>query len=207
MRFKDLLTAYGAQMNSDISSHLTTIYEETYKMNPKYIVELGVRGGESSKAFHFVNEEIDSSILGVDIEDCPYEGIIKNGKFVKCDDCVFADIYKTLNGANIDVLMIDTSHLYEHTKEEIRLWFPLLRKKALVIFHDTHIDGTGYLRKNGTRGDNWNNHRGVIRAIEEYFGKTYNETQDFSDQFEKDGTLWKIQHEYICNGLTLCWKN
>jgi cephalosporin hydroxylase len=207
MKFKQLLASYGASHNSDISSHLDTIYEETYKMNPKVIVELGVRGGESSRAFHYVNEEIDSNIIGVDIDECHYEGIIKNSKFVREDDCKYAETYKITYGSNIDVLMIDTSHYYEHTKEEIRLWFPLLRKKALVIFHDTHINGQAYVRKNGTSGSNWDNKRGVIRAIEEFFEKSYNETIDFEDELIKDDNIWKIKHTSICNGLTLCWKN
>lgn len=207
MKNLELIREYGEKANSDISSHLETIYAETYKMNPKVIVELGVRGGESSRAFSYVNEELGSRIIGVDCDTCPYEEKIVNSTFVKADDCAYANDYKNQYGSNIDVLMIDTSHQYEHTKNEILTWFPLLSEKALVMFHDTHLDGKGYTRKNGTTGENWNNERGVIRAVEEYFGKMFDETTDFTVNLELDGNKWTLKHESICNGLMLCWKN
>jgi cephalosporin hydroxylase len=207
MKNLELIREYGDKANSDISSHLETIYTETFQMNPKLIVELGVRGGESSRAFSYVNEELGSRIIGVDVDRVPYEEKIVNGTLVVSDDCAYADVFKSEFGAIIDVLMIDTSHQYEHTKQEVAKWFPLLSNKALVIFHDTNLDGKGYTRKNGTIGENWNNERGVIRLIEEYFGRTYDETKDFEDKIDKGDDTWRLRHECICNGLTLCWKN
>ena len=75
----------------------------------------------------------------------------------------------------VDVLFIDTSHLYEHTVKEIEAWFPLLAPNALVMFHDTNLR-PNYTRQNGTCGVGWDNDRGVIRAIEEYLGETLDET-------------------------------
>ena len=55
------------------------------------------------------------------------------------DDCEFDPIFKNVIKEPVDVLFIDTSHLYEHTVRELAAWFPLLANKALVIFHDTNL--------------------------------------------------------------------
>src|SRR5581483_12486208 len=80
----------------------------------------------------------------------------------------------------IDVLFIDTSHLYEHTKQEIAAWFPLLAPEARVFFHDTNLKGV-FFRRDGSMGLGWDNQRGVIRAIEEHLGTRLPEKRDFID--------------------------
>ena len=191
--------------DSDISDHLERIYLETLKMTPKLIVELGVREGESTIIFNFVNHEIQSRLMSVDIEKCNYNNIC-NGTFYTMDDIQFGNSFKNFTTDLIDVLFIDTSHFYEHTKSEISTYYHLLNNKALVIFHDTNLNNE-YYHRNGNKGSGWNNERGVIRAIEEYFNITVDETKDFELQIDKDNDRWIIKHEYICNGLTLCYKN
>jgi len=195
--------------NSDLSSHLDTLYIQTCTMKPKIIVELGVYEGQSTKIFDLVNKEYNSYLISCDVQ--PPAGFdyskIHNGNFVRMDDIEFSKVYSLQVKQPIDVLFIDSSHLYEHTVEEIKHWFPLLAETALVMLHDTHIDGKGYCRKNGVNGGNWDNSRGVIRAIEEYFGFTCNEKEDFILTTQKDGKTWKIRHEHVCNGFTSLWKN
>jgi cephalosporin hydroxylase len=189
-------------MDTDISDHLDAIYENSIKMNPKLIIELGVRDGESSKVFSRVNDAIGSKVIGIDIETCDYSNIT-NGTFIKTDDIEFG---KNYSDSKIDILFIDTSHLYDHTKAEISTFFPLLQDKALVIFHDTNLREV-YFHRNGNHGYGWNNNRGVTRAIEEYFGISVDEEKHYTMDITKDGDSWKLIHDPICNGLTLCWKN
>ena len=205
MKHLSVVEEYANTANSDISSHLPTIYKAVFEFKPQVIVELGVRGGESSRVFSYINEELGSRITGVDIDSCPYEEKIVNSTFIKADDCLYAKQYQTLHGANIDVLMIDTSHMYEHTVQEIEAWFPLLKPTALAIFHDTNL-GLTYVRHNGTTGTGWDNNRGVIRALEKYFNQLFNEKQDFSFTVTKNNQKWKIDHIALCNGLTICYK-
>ena len=205
MKFLGQIQEYMSKNDTDISSHLDTIYLKTLEMNPKQIVELGVRGGESSKMFNYVNEEINSKIVGVDVDDCDYS-FVKNGTFYKVSDTIFHAFYNSMYGSNIDVLFIDTSHYYDHTVQEIKFWFPLLSQKALVIFHDTNLNNQ-YVRKNGTLGMGWDNQRGVIRAIEEYFNTQFDETHNFTYITKLHGYSWRISHEPLCNGLTLVYKN
>lgn len=185
-------------INTDISSHLDTLWSKTVEMSPKKIVELGIRGGESSRIFGYAAKEVGAEMIGVDIVPCAYPGT-----FIQSDDVAYASVYKSTYGADIDVLFIDTSHYYDHTVQEINAWFPLLSKSALVIFHDTNMM-VKHTRKNGTIGDGWNNNRGVIRAIEEYFGTSFNETESFETTVIRGGELWFISHDKFCSGLTMC---
>ena len=193
-----------ALKDTDISSHLANIYKRVVDFKPSLIVELGVRGGESSKVFGIVNEEIGSRSLGVDLDKCDYS-FVPNGSFVQADDIKFATKFSKLN-TKIDVLFIDTSHEYEHTRLEISSWFPHTSQHALIIFHDTNLKNQ-YVRSNGTRGVAWDNARGVIRAVEEYFGNwRFDETQAFTLNIKSQGASFKLDHDPICNGLLIIEK-
>ena len=100
--------------------------------------------------------------------------------------------------AKIDILFIDTSHLYEHTCQEIKVWFPLLAPKAKVFFHDTNINETVF-RRNGSSFGGWNNERGVIRALETFFNQPFDETIDFTVSING----WIIKHDHNCGGFTI----
>ena len=102
----------------------------------------------------------------------------------------------------IDVLFIDTSHLYEHTVQEIEVWFKYLSAEATIIFHDTNLGAGIYSRADGSIGCSWDNERGVIRAIEEYLGRRYDEKSYFCDITDK----YSIMHFPNCCGLTIIRK-
>jgi len=133
-----------ALIKTDISDHLVPLFVESLSLKPKFIVELGVRGGESTFVLERVAQLCDSTLLSVDIEDCSRVSAYKKWTFVKRDDITFAKEFRSWCGQHgveprIDVLFIDTSHLYEHTVEEIRDWFPFLSDRAKVFFHDTNL--------------------------------------------------------------------
>ena len=209
MKFMEEITHYTNVHHTDISSHLEVIYKETYAMNPKIIVELGIRGAESSRIFGCITQELETRLFGVDIEQ-PYQfnyNALKNSSLVIMDDCEFAPIFKTAIKEPVDVLFIDTSHLYEHTVRELAAWFPLLANKALVIFHDTILDGKGYYRKDGKMEMNWDNKRGVTQAIEEYLNISIDETTNFDSVIQRGDIKWSLKHYSNSNGLLLLWKN
>lgn len=103
--------------------------------------------------------------------------------------------------SSIDILFVDTSHVYEHTVEEIKHWFPLLSDKAKVFFHDTNLRKV-YYRKNGKMDYGWNNDRGVIRALENYFGRSFDERSEFCTISKG----WLIKHHPYCGGFTILEK-
>lgn len=192
-----------ALLPTDISDHLPTLFREAMEMSPRLIVELGVRGGESTFVFERVARLCESHLVSVDIDDCLRASPYKDWVFVQKDDTVFAGEFREFCRERglpekIDVLFIDTSHLYEHTVEEIRLWFPHLAERCKVLFHDTNLRLVGH-RKNGQLLRGMDSQRSVIRAIEEYLGCTLQEEQDFNRVCGD----WSVSHFANCNGLTI----
>lgn len=191
---------------TDISDHLETLFVECLDMGPKLIVELGVGDGESTFVLERVANLWGAKLVSVDIVDCQKVSIFKDRIFIKKDDIAFAAEFSGWCRQRnivpeIDILFIDTSHLYDHTVAEIKSWFPYLAPRTKVFFHDTNMSPI-FVRKDGSTGKGWDNQRGVIRAIEEHFGSKFDETMDFSTMI--DG--WYIRHFAICNGFMIMEK-
>jgi cephalosporin hydroxylase len=192
-----------ASMPSDISEHLKRIFIECEAKKPKLIVELGTRGGESAFVFERIAALTKGVLVSVDLNDCSAACRYIKWKFVQSDDIEFAMIFREYcqkEGIqpDIDVLFVDTSHEYSHTKDEIRYWFPFLSPFALVIFHDTNMK-IFYRRCDGSLGRGWSNRRGVIRAIEEYLECKFDEDNDFI----ASQSPWIIKHWANSSGLTI----
>ena len=67
----------------------------------------------------------------------------------------------------------------------------------MAIFHDTNMRNV-YRRMDNTIGIGWDNSRGVIRAIEEFLGREYDETRFFVDVTDE----WLICHHPHLSGLS-----
>lgn len=183
-----------ASIPTDIAEHLLTIYSETVECHPKLIVELGVRGGESTKALLLAAEQHGAHVISVDIADCSKAAASDCWTFIQSDDIAFGNNFaewvqaKGLS-SGIDVLFIDTSHAYEHTLAEIHTWFPHLASGAKVLFHDTGNSALyGF---------------GVTRAIEEYLQIQFDEHK-YLPALHIEG--WLLRHNPACNGLTVLRK-
>jgi hypothetical protein len=100
------------------------------------------------------------------------------------------------------VLFIDTSHDYIHTKQEIEIWSKYLSDKGIMIFHDTNMGKGMYTRNDGSMGFGWDNERGVMRAIEEFVDRQYDENSFFCDVTDK----YSLIHFPNSNGLTIIKK-
>ena len=188
---------------TDISDHLVTIYTEAMEMQPALIVELGTRGGESTQALVRAAERAGGHVVSVDIEDCGAVAASPRWTFVHEDDVAFAArfpewAHERGYPALIDVLFLDTSHTYEHTKQEIAAWLPMLRPDGKVILHDTNLR-TWYRRRDGTMGHGWRGRRGVIQAVEDYLDIEIDERRPFTVFVPP----WLVRHEPVCNGLTV----
>jgi hypothetical protein len=169
-------------------------------------VELGVREGVSSFVFEKVARICDACLVSVDLEETIFKTDYPKYYFLQKDDIVFAEEFKEWTSLNqvpskIDILFIDTSHYYEHTKKEIESWFKYLAEDATVIFHDTNLTKLN-IRKDGVLCLGWDNERGVICALEDYFSTSFYEKEDFSDLIND----WLIIHSAASSGLTILKK-
>ena len=195
-----------ARTSTDISDHLPRLFVEALQADPNTIVELGVRGGESTFAFERAARLTGASVVSVDVNETSYTSEYDDWRFVRADDIEFAERFKEWCsehdvGSSIDVLFVDTSHHYDHTVTEINAWFPHLGNGAVVLFHDTNM-GRIYRREDGTVDRGWDNDRGVIRALEEYFDCSFDETEPFVTV--SGGFV--VRHYPLCSGLTVLRK-
>jgi hypothetical protein len=201
----------GFQERSDISDHLGSIFFFALDANPKLMVELGTRGGESTRALLAAASLTGAVLLSVDIEDCgklnlPFS---RQWSFVVADDVEFGQHgfveWCDARGIapTIDVLFVDTSHEYEHTRNELAVWSRHLSPRGTMMFHDTNMGAGMYSRLDGSVGIGWSNQRSVMQAIEDLVGRKYPETSFFSDL--SGGYL--VKHHPNCNGLTVLKKH
>lgn len=189
-----------------MNEHLETLFVESLTLIPRLIVELGVAKGESARVLAQVARLCGAKLVSVDLVDCSRALDWEEWLFVQKDDVAFAQEFEAWCRERqiepvIDVLFIDTSHYFDHTLQEIRGYFPLLADHAKVFFHDTNLD-TYIFRKDGSLDLGWDNNRGVIRAIEVYFDRKFNEKEEFIDFV----TPWLIKHYPHCCGLTVLEK-
>ena len=193
-----------AMVPTDISSHLMTIFAEGLEAKPRVIVELGTRGGESTFVLDKVASVFNSKMLCVDLNDCK-DVCPAGSSFVQGDDIEFGKRFKDWTvkenfPSQIDLLFIDTSHEYHHTKAEIETYFPLLSDHATVMFHDTNMRFV-YSMSGGKLGYGScdNSKRDVVKAIEEYLGVSFKEEKSFIDYTKG----WLVKHDARSNGLTV----
>lgn len=211
--YKELLI-YSNQKDTDISSHLPTLFCHTMLQNPKIIVEAGVRGGESTKPLHKAAQLCDACLIGLDNEPLWAQSsynTMDNAFCLEMNDLDFNNYYNnsSFKDQKIDLIFIDTSHEYEHTLQEIKVFAPLLANDGTLAFHDSNVTPlahAGYIRLNFTGDRAAGNPRGVPQAIKEYFGIEFNEYSYFNGTFMKDGITWHMIHYPFCNGLTIIKK-
>lgn len=206
-----LFNAIGGQSHqSDISDHYGTIFFFATDANSKLMVELGTRDGESTRVLLAAASITNSVLLSIDIEDCEQISIPfrERWHFVKADDIEFGktEFNNWCLGRSIepviDVLFIDTSHEYIHTKQEIEIWSKYLSDNGITIFHDTNMGKGMYGRYDGSIDFGGANKRGVVRAIEEFVGRQYDENSFFCDVTDK----YSLIHFPNSNGLTIIKK-
>lgn len=123
---------------SDIVDHLPTLFDTVCRYPGARVVELGVRSGNSTAALLAAADEVDGHVWSVDIE-WPHvpEWWTGNGRWtlVVGDDLTVAHSMPD----EIDVLMIDTSHYYGHTLDELRAYVPRVVPGGTVLCHDTEL--------------------------------------------------------------------
>ena len=131
-----------AAQPSDINEHLGTLHDLVVSQGAKRVLELGVRDGVSTVALLEGVLETKGALISLDIDPCvnaqrqiKYYKLNGPWTFVQDDDIAYA---KTLNPEEpFDLIFVDTSHVYEHTKAEIEVYMPLLRPGGVMAFHDT----------------------------------------------------------------------
>jgi predicted O-methyltransferase YrrM len=120
---------------SDIREQMPVLY--AWARNAAKVIELGVRSGNSTSAL-LAGLEGRGELWSVDISppDVPaYWHSLPNWHLMVADDQSPEAVAFCPQGA--DVLFIDTSHYYQHTMAELKLYVPKVRPGGVVLMHDT----------------------------------------------------------------------
>ena len=124
-----------ARAPSDIQSHLPRLRQEARGT----VLELGVRGGNSTAALLAGVEERGGTLWSVDVD--PASASIFAGhpqwRFVRADSRDVAALESRGLPRELDVLFVDTLHTYEQVRDELRAWGDRVRPGGVLLFHDT----------------------------------------------------------------------
>jgi predicted O-methyltransferase YrrM len=126
--------------SSDISLHLPLLALLVREFDLKAIVELGTRNGNSTIALLEAATAIGGQVLSVDVEPCldarrriKEAGFDSMWQFVQADDM---SLGPPIVPVPIDLLFIDTSHIYSHTIAELNKYYSYLRDGSWIVMHD-----------------------------------------------------------------------
>ena len=135
----------------DSWQHIPTIYLLCTLKQPKTIVELGCRTGNTSIPMLKAASEYGGHVYSIDLETWPELNFIEQEPelenfwtFIQDNDITMAWEIP------IDYLHIDTDHTYDQVIQELKKYEPLVTHGGFITFHDIYI-------------------KGVSDAIEEYF--------------------------------------
>lgn len=120
---------------SDIYLHLPRLKMMVEELDATNVIELGTRTGVSTIAFlHALDGR--GTLTSVDIDARPDIGEHDHWTFIQGDDLDPAVIGQ-LEPA--DIVFIDTSHLYEHTRSELNIYRWLVKPGGVIVCHDTQL--------------------------------------------------------------------
>lgn len=121
---------------SDIQGHLAFLKENAKGT----VVELGTRYGASTSAF--VAACIDGSVdkvLSFDVDPMCAE-LLNIPGYKDYLEVYIQDSCQAIE-VPVDTLFIDTIHTKEQVTKELDAWVPFLNDNAIILFHDTEIEG------------------------------------------------------------------
>lgn len=123
---------------SDISNHLPRLFAEA-DQREVWVLELGVRSGNSTAAFLAAAEKNLGQVWSVDISRprVPQEWFMSDfWTFIEGNDLEVAELLPS----GVDVLFIDTSHAYRQTLLELELYAGRVKAGGKIILHDTELE-------------------------------------------------------------------
>jgi hypothetical protein len=129
--------------NGDSDRHLMTLFSIALSSKAKNIIELGVRGGDTTSPLLLAAHLNEGTLHSVDIEKTnfiPDKTLIKNWKFYQQDTIKFLENWKV--STNIDLIYIDDWHAYNHVKKELNILDILVSPSTIILIHDLMYGNT-----------------------------------------------------------------
>lgn len=201
-KIKEKFNSECNNIDSDIYEHLPTLYN--YAKDCESVIECGVRGCVSSWALALGlidNNKSNKSILLNDIHKCDIDIFLQLTKHLGLDvNCVWCSNLDLQVEKNIDMVFIDTFHVYGQLKRELDKFGKIINK--YIIMHDTTVDEIyGECIRNGWNASELSFKTGFpIEEINKGLGPAI-------DEFLESNTEWVLHEKYTNNnGLTILKK-
>lgn len=131
-----------AGRDTDINEYLMSLYNIPVQMKAQTIVELGA--GQSTFALCAAVNKTAGQFYSIDLYKSARDRLWEGNHGMMLDD---EPRYHFIQGNDmeivkswdkpIDFLFIDTSHQYEHTKQELEAWTPYVVGGGIIMMHDT----------------------------------------------------------------------
>jgi len=122
---------------NDSDKHLMLLYSLVIGSGAKTIIELGVRGGDTTLPLVLGAKETGGIVYSVDNKKISFslpEELQEYNKFYLQDAISFLESWDINN--NIDLILIDDWHAYEHVKRELEILDTLVSPKTVILLHD-----------------------------------------------------------------------
>jgi len=117
---------------SDIVDHLPTLYFLIIEFNLKHTMELGTYVGNSTLVLLDAASKINGHVWSIDVDDCliAHKKIFDHElgnywSFIKGNDIEIGKNWKQ----QLDHIFIDTSHAYQHTLNELKIFEPFFSSR------------------------------------------------------------------------------
>ncbi len=159
---------------------ILALQEIIFKVKPEIIVEAGIaRGGSiifSASMLELIGSPAEVLGIDIDIRSHNREAILAHpmskriqllqGSSVSAE--TIAEVKKRV-GNKKALVILDSNHTYEHVKQELELYSPLVQKDSYLIVFDTVIDD---LSDELSAGRPWGYKNGPKKAVDEFLQKT-----------------------------------
>ena len=103
---------------------------------------INIGAGMGTSSLSMLEARQDSTVISIDIDDCPYEEIVMQETgycntnrywFFKQDSKKFGLNWEQ---ETVDFVFIDGGHLYEECTEDAMVWYETLKPNGIMAFHD-----------------------------------------------------------------------
>lgn len=139
-RLRDLEAGYFSRLAvwSDIQEQMPLLRYAARRYTRPVIAELGTRTGESTSALLAGAAASAGHVWSVDMGPSTGEWADTGmWSFLSADD--MSDEAAGFIPDELDILFIDTSHRYEHTLAELRLYGPRVKPGGTILMHDVEL--------------------------------------------------------------------
>lgn len=175
------------------------LQEIIHEVRPEYIIETGTAHGGSAVFFASICELLgEGKVITVDVEAKVDHDLI--GKFEWTDriisfmhgsstnPMIVKSIFEACEGRR-NLVILDSYHSYEHVREEMKLYYPLVSVGSYLIVEDTHVSGHPVP---------WEHGKGPYEAVDNFLSKHPNWNAEYWCEkymmtFNPKGYLKRIQ--------------